>query len=82
MLVLFVVLLISCQTLVDDGKGKKRVLWIGTSIPEGCTYPIVACRRLGLACINKAIGSSFGVRMSGNHVSGIIVSGGRKILVR
>lgn len=59
MLVLFVVLLISCQTLVDDGKGKKRVLWIGTSIPEGCTYPTVACRRLGLACINKAIGSSF-----------------------
>jgi hypothetical protein len=34
------------------------VLWIGTSIPAGCTYPINSCENLGYKCINNSIGSS------------------------
>lgn len=37
----------------------KTVLWIGTSIPAGCTYPKYACQALGMKCINKSIGASF-----------------------
>lgn len=34
------------------------VLWIGTSIPEGCKYPNDAADELNFAVYNKAIGSS------------------------
>ena len=37
----------------------KRVLWLGTSIPEGCSYPKAACEKLGMHCVNQALGSSF-----------------------
>ena len=37
----------------------KTILWLGTSIPEGCTYPEYVCKTLGLTCINKALGASF-----------------------
>ena len=36
-----------------------KVLWVGTSIPAGCTYPAKSCQNLGTTCINKAIGASF-----------------------
>jgi len=35
-----------------------KVLWIGTSIPNGCQYPSVACGNLGFKLHNQAIGSS------------------------
>ncbi len=34
------------------------VLWLGTSIPEGCPYPQNACKNLGYTCYNMALGSS------------------------
>ncbi len=37
----------------------EKVLWLGTSIPEGCTYPVNACKALNMTCINKSIGSSY-----------------------
>lgn len=37
---------------------KKEVLWLGTSIPEGCPYPQNACNKLRNVCYNKALGSS------------------------
>ncbi len=36
----------------------KTVLWLGTSIPQWCTYPVNACNNLGLKCINTSISSS------------------------
>lgn len=43
---------------VNPFEGEK-VLWLGTSIPGGCTYPAKACEALGMTCINKALGASF-----------------------
>lgn len=37
----------------------KRVLWLGTSIPQGCTYPSHSTSALGMGCDNHGIGSSF-----------------------
>ncbi|MBR0036902.1 MAG: hypothetical protein IJP70_04600 [Bacteroidales bacterium] len=37
----------------------KRVLWLGTSIPAGCTYPKVACEHMQMICINESVGASF-----------------------
>ena len=34
------------------------VLWLGTSIPEGCYYPQNACANLRYTCYNRALGSS------------------------
>jgi hypothetical protein len=36
----------------------KTMLWVGTSIPQWCTYPVNACANLGLKCINTSISSS------------------------
>lgn len=36
----------------------KTILWIGTSIPEGATYPQVACNNNRYNCINNALGAS------------------------
>jgi hypothetical protein len=36
----------------------NTILWIGTSIPGGCTYPVNSCKSLGYKCINNSIGSS------------------------
>lgn len=47
-------LVVTSQTL--EG---KRVLWLGTSIPAGCTYPKNACANLGMTCLNHSIGESF-----------------------
>jgi len=38
--------------------GEKTVLWIGTSIPDGCKYPQEATENLGLNVINNAIPAS------------------------
>ena len=50
-----------CLSLVVDSQTLegKRVLWLGTSIPAGCTYPQNACTNLGMTCLNHAIGESF-----------------------
>lgn len=39
--------------------GAYQVLWLGTSIPHGCTYPSYACSQLDMDCINHAVGGSF-----------------------
>lgn len=39
-------------------QGGPRVLWLGTSIPAGCTYPQYACEQNGVVCVNRAIGAS------------------------
>lgn len=36
----------------------KKILWLGTSIPEGCEYPIVASANNGAICFNRAVGGS------------------------
>lgn len=36
----------------------RKILHIGTSIPEGSTYPINAANNVGCVCYNKAIGES------------------------
>ena len=36
-----------------------NVLWLGTSIPEGATYPKVSCESNGYSCINMAYGASY-----------------------
>lgn len=35
-----------------------NVLWIGTSIPEGCHYPENSCKNLGWNCYNMSLGAS------------------------
>lgn len=47
----------SCKIIVNYPDIKK-ILWIGTSIPAGCTYPIKSTNNLGYECINKSIGAS------------------------
>lgn len=37
---------------------KEYVLWVGTSIPEGATYPQVSCENNGYNCINNSYGQS------------------------
>ena len=37
----------------------KKILWIGTSIPAGSTYPVNSCKANRRECINKAIGASY-----------------------
>ena len=39
--------------------GKPVVLWLGTSIPAGCSYPEYSCKQNGLACINNSENASF-----------------------
>lgn len=55
------VLMTACsqEESYDTSYGGKRVLWLGTSIPAGCTYPKKACEALGLKCTNRAVGASF-----------------------
>lgn len=35
-----------------------NVLWLGTSIPDGCPYPENAAKELGFTCYNNSVGSS------------------------
>lgn len=65
-LFIYLPLLTTCLTTsCTDGTSEehepstKTVLWLGTSIPEGCTYPSVSCKQLGLSCINNGLGASF-----------------------
>lgn len=37
---------------------KEYVLWVGTSISEGATYPQVSCENNGYNCINNSYGQS------------------------
>lgn len=54
----------SIKQPIDFGEFEKKkvfnskVLWLGTSIPEGSPYPQNACKSLGVTCYNKALGSS------------------------
>ncbi|GAB6011714.1 hypothetical protein [Viscerimonas tarda] len=53
-------------------KGKK-VLWLGTSIPESGQYPTRSCEALGATCTNQALGASFarfGERNPTNPIAG------------
>lgn len=43
----------------------SKVLWLGTSIPEGSPYPQNACAFYGIKCYNKALGSSGIIKHSG-----------------
>lgn len=64
-LLTFVVLLLLCSCSKSEQDeplalpSGLNVLWIGTSIPEGCSYPDYSCRSIGANCINKSIGASF-----------------------
>ena len=51
-------LLLSCTSTQEDADWPV-VLWLGTSIPQGCTYPAVACENNHLECINNAVPASF-----------------------
>lgn len=37
----------------------KKVLWLGTSIPDGGQYPERSCEMVGASCTNQALGASF-----------------------
>jgi hypothetical protein len=54
----------------------NKVVWIGTSIPEGSQYPNYACRANGLECINKSLGSST-LCFSNRHPSTVYSYSGR-----
>lgn len=51
--------LLSCSDDTWPSAGKTNVLWLGTSIPSGCSYPSYSCKSNGAYCLNKAVGSSF-----------------------
>lgn len=55
----FCILALLCLIVRSQILDGKRVLWLGTSIPAGCTYPKNACANLGMECLNHAIGESF-----------------------
>lgn len=46
------------KEVINPTTNLKNVLWLGTSIPEGATYPEVSCVNNGYNCINNALGSS------------------------
>lgn len=46
------------KEVINPTTNLKNVLWLGTSIPEGATYPEVSCVNNGYNCINNAFGSS------------------------
>ena len=56
----------------------NNVLWIGTSIPEGATYPKKACNANGYSCLNKSLGSSK-LCFEGTYISGADVNKGRRL---
>ena len=56
---LSITVLLAVHTVSLKAQDRLKVLWLGTSIPEGCTYPRVACEQNNMVCINKAVGSSF-----------------------
>jgi len=43
---------------VDSRFHGLRVLWLGTSIPQGCIYPAFSCWKLGMWCTNRSKGES------------------------
>ena len=46
------------EKVLTMSDGDSSILWLGTSIPEGCLYPNNACSFLGYTCYNKSLGSS------------------------
>ena len=56
---LSITVLLAVHTVSLKAQDRLKVLWLGTSIPEGCTYPRVACEQNNMVCINKAVGASF-----------------------
>lgn len=56
----------------------NNVLWIGTSIPEGATYPRVACNVNGYNCLNKSLGSSK-LCFENEYISGADNTKGRRL---
>lgn len=57
--------LCSCNKEYNEGRidfnipENLNVLWIGTSIPAGCSYPVNACNHIKAKCTNNSIGASF-----------------------
>lgn len=68
------------ESLVDDVykpfTATNKVVWVGTSIPEGSQYPNYACRANGLECINNSLGSST-LCFSNQHPSTVYYYSGR-----
>lgn len=58
-LLLLCTFLCACIAINSQSLEGKKVLWLGTSIPAGCTYPKNSCANLGMECQNNAIGASF-----------------------
>lgn len=58
-LLLLCAFLCGCTAINSQTLEGKKVLWLGTSIPAGCTYPKNSCANLGMECQNNAMGASF-----------------------
>lgn len=58
----------------------NKVLWLGTSIPEGCEYPEKSCEANGYECINNALGQSR-LRFTGAPTS-VGVGSGRELTAK
>ena len=54
--VLLVTMLAGAPLMAAETGGS--VLWIGTSIPEGCSYTAAVCRLLQMRCQNQSVGAS------------------------
>ena len=67
----FIIILLSLHSMCLMSQDRKKVLWLGTSIPGGCTYPKVACEQNDMGCINKAVGSSFLCKWLGHETKGL-----------
>ena len=66
------------SSIVDKVLDGGKVLWVGTSIPEGSTYPAMACMKIGAKCINKSVGSS-SIRFMNEHPSTVTSSSGKHL---
>lgn len=55
--------LCSCNKEYNEGRidfnipENLNVLWIGTSIPAGCSYPVNACNHIKAKCTNNYLSS-------------------------
>lgn len=79
----------SNEELIDELSGRiedattyytenNNVLWVGTSIPEGATYPEEACKANGYNCTNNSLGSSK-LCFEGEYISGADINKGKRL---
>jgi len=69
------------EVLESTFSDNNNILWIGTSIPEGATYPKKASEKCGYNCINKSSGSSQ-LRFTNIHPDTIQYWSGRCLTAR